>query len=374
MRALRGRLRAHARRDGRGDVHREPARAPDRGARPGLSCRPLSIAGRCSGARASTCPSDSFEKMLEEITLELIELPPGEKALLSLTLPAEFVIVFDPVTHTAQFIDVKGEPTRERQSLSIVFNKAHAPTTTVTMQPGPLRLTLENRTDLRLVPGVYVAGQAMHDMLGQAQTVPHRQAPAHQPDLPRHLSHRHARRRSAAQDHQPHLPVHRPQGLDRPLRARRRPGRLRSGQGALPHSARDHRRRIRRSGEDDRRRGDGDLSHARPRGCRRVADARGDAPPERKAPERGPAAQDRHSRRPVPRGDAQRSAGLFRADREHRLARAGTGRLALDPRDRIGGRLIRRPPSCSRPTASSRRRAAFPLRGIAEELAVYEIP
>jgi hypothetical protein len=26
--------------------------------------------------------------------------------LLSLTLPAEFVIVFDPVTHTAQFIDV----------------------------------------------------------------------------------------------------------------------------------------------------------------------------------------------------------------------------------------------------------------------------
>src|SRR5438309_9165424 len=57
-------------------------------------------------------PDDAFERMLEEVTLELIELPPGEKALLSLTLPAEFVIVFDPVTHTAQFIDVKGEPTR----------------------------------------------------------------------------------------------------------------------------------------------------------------------------------------------------------------------------------------------------------------------
>jgi class 3 adenylate cyclase len=35
------------------------------------------------------------------------------------------------------------------------------------MQPGPLRLTLENRTDLRVVPGVYIAGQAMHDMLGK---------------------------------------------------------------------------------------------------------------------------------------------------------------------------------------------------------------
>ena len=112
-------------------------------------------------------PETSFEKALEEITLEMIELPPGEKALLSLTLPAEFVIVFDPVTHTAQFIDVKGEPTRERRSLAIVFGRAHAPTPTLTMQPGPLRLTLENRTNLRLVPGVYIAGQTMHDLLGR---------------------------------------------------------------------------------------------------------------------------------------------------------------------------------------------------------------
>jgi len=112
-------------------------------------------------------PEESFEQMLQDVTLEMIDLPPGEKALLSLTLPAEFVIVFDPVTHTAQFIDVKGEPTRERQTLVIVFNKAHAPTTTLTLQPGPLRLTLENRTGLRIVPGVFVAGQAMHDMLGR---------------------------------------------------------------------------------------------------------------------------------------------------------------------------------------------------------------
>jgi class 3 adenylate cyclase len=111
-------------------------------------------------------PEEAFERMLEKVTLELIELPPGEKALLSLTLPPEFVIVFDPVTHTAQFIDVKGEPTRERQSLSMVFNKAQAQTTTLALRPGPLRLTLENRTDMRLVPGVYIAGQAMHDMLG----------------------------------------------------------------------------------------------------------------------------------------------------------------------------------------------------------------
>jgi class 3 adenylate cyclase len=89
--------------------------------------------------------------------------------MLSLTLPSEFVIVFDPVTHVAQFIDVKGEPTHERRSLSIVFNRAHAHTTTIVMQPGPLRLALDNRTDTRVVPGVFVAGQAMHDLLGKRQ-------------------------------------------------------------------------------------------------------------------------------------------------------------------------------------------------------------
>ena len=38
----------------------------------------------------------------------MIELGPGEKAFLSLQLPPEFVIIFDPVTHSTQFIDVQG--------------------------------------------------------------------------------------------------------------------------------------------------------------------------------------------------------------------------------------------------------------------------
>jgi len=112
-------------------------------------------------------PDEGFKRWMEEVTLDLVELPAHEKAILSLTLPAEFVIVFEPVTHTALFIDVKGEPTRERQSLSIVFNKTRAATPTITMQPGPLRLALENRTDARAVPGVYIAAHAMHDGLSK---------------------------------------------------------------------------------------------------------------------------------------------------------------------------------------------------------------
>jgi class 3 adenylate cyclase len=110
---------------------------------------------------------DSLEELFEEITLDTIELPAGEKAILSLQLPAEFVIVFDPVTHGTQFIDVKGEPTRERQSLSVVFNKVQPPVGTVEMRPGPLRLSLENRTDARVLPGVWIAGDKMHELLGR---------------------------------------------------------------------------------------------------------------------------------------------------------------------------------------------------------------
>jgi class 3 adenylate cyclase len=105
--------------------------------------------------------------VIEEITLDAIELPPGEKALLSLQLPAEFVIVMDPVTHGTQFLDVKGEPTRERQNLSLVFDKVRKPTGTTTMRPGPLRLSLENRTETRLLPGLWIAGDKLHELLGR---------------------------------------------------------------------------------------------------------------------------------------------------------------------------------------------------------------
>src|ERR1700726_4385769 len=78
---------------------------------------------------------ESFESLTDEVTLDALELPAGEKAVMSLQLPPQFVIVFEPVTHSAQFIDVQGEPTKERQQLSLVFNKSHPPTGSITMRP-----------------------------------------------------------------------------------------------------------------------------------------------------------------------------------------------------------------------------------------------
>ncbi|RWK05188.1 DUF5939 domain-containing protein, partial [Mesorhizobium sp.] len=38
---------------------------------------------------------------------------------------------------------------------------------TLEMQPGPLRISLENRTDTRVLPTVFIAGQELHDLLGK---------------------------------------------------------------------------------------------------------------------------------------------------------------------------------------------------------------
>src|ERR671912_781085 len=109
---------------------------------------------------------DDLEERFASIVLELIQLGPGEKAFLSVHLPPEFVIIFDAVTHSTQFINVQGEPTQERQSLSMVISRSHASNETLTLRPGPLRLTLENHTDLRVLPNVCVAGEDLHDILG----------------------------------------------------------------------------------------------------------------------------------------------------------------------------------------------------------------
>jgi len=111
---------------------------------------------------------ESFASLTDEVTLDTLELPAGEKAVLSLQLPSEFIIVFEPVTHTAQFIDVQGEPTKERQQLSLIYSKVRSPTGgTVTLRPGPFRLSLDNQAGVRVLPAVFIAADALHHLIGK---------------------------------------------------------------------------------------------------------------------------------------------------------------------------------------------------------------
>ncbi|MGE0734056.1 MAG: adenylate/guanylate cyclase domain-containing protein [Alphaproteobacteria bacterium] len=120
---------------------------------------------QCFWSSGIDLPADA-EAIVDDVTIESIELPAGGRAIMSLLLPAEFVIVFEPVNHAVQFLDVKGEPTRDRQNLTIIIEKDNPPTSTLEMRPGPLRLTVENRTDRRALPSLWIAGDKLHDLLG----------------------------------------------------------------------------------------------------------------------------------------------------------------------------------------------------------------
>jgi class 3 adenylate cyclase len=109
----------------------------------------------------------SFATLAGEIVLETREVPAYRQAELTMKLPAQFIIVFEPVTHAAIFIDVQGEPTDEVQHLSLIYDAAHKPTETVTLRPGPLHLSFDNQTGSRVLPSVFVAADALHHLLGQ---------------------------------------------------------------------------------------------------------------------------------------------------------------------------------------------------------------
>ena len=110
-------------------------------------------------------PEDGYEAVIDDFVIDHLELAAGEKGVLSIQLPAEFVIVFEPVTHSAQFIDVKGEPTKDRQNLALTFDRDHTHNQSMEMRPGPLRIALENRTDMRVLPSVCIAGESLHSLL-----------------------------------------------------------------------------------------------------------------------------------------------------------------------------------------------------------------
>lgn len=105
--------------------------------------------------------------LVQKLALQDEQLGAGERMTLSFTLPPEFLILFDPVTHSAHFLDVKGEPTTQRQDLSVTYANVFGNHETFELRPGPLRLTLENRTSRRVLPGIFRANADLHAMMGR---------------------------------------------------------------------------------------------------------------------------------------------------------------------------------------------------------------
>src|SRR5262249_43616780 len=144
-------------------------------------------------------PAD-LEKLLREVTLEAIDVPPGERAVLSLRLPQGTLIVFDPVTHTAQFLDVTGEETSERQNLSMIFKDVQLPVEPVAFRPGAAAPGVRQPQRSSRVAGCMDRESEARRSSQATQAHSQRQAPPQQSDLSRHLPDRHARHRPTPQD------------------------------------------------------------------------------------------------------------------------------------------------------------------------------
>jgi class 3 adenylate cyclase/predicted RNA-binding Zn-ribbon protein involved in translation (DUF1610 family) len=105
-------------------------------------------------------PSD-YEAFFEDVTLEVLELPPGERAIMSLQMAEGLYLIEDLVTHTAQFLEIKGEHTKERQHLPFIIDRTTGQHPRTIMRPGSLRITFDNRRDCRTLPTVFIASERM---------------------------------------------------------------------------------------------------------------------------------------------------------------------------------------------------------------------
>src|SRR5262249_44718399 len=106
-----------------------------------------------------------WDQLCESLTVAEEALAPGERLVLSIQLPPEFLILFEQITHSSIFLDVQGPESRARQELSVIYSQGGSPHRSLKPQPGPARLTLENRTNRRLLTGLFRANDSLHQML-----------------------------------------------------------------------------------------------------------------------------------------------------------------------------------------------------------------
>jgi class 3 adenylate cyclase len=110
---------------------------------------------------------DDYMQRMDRVMLDAVELPAGEKAQVSLQLPEGLTILFDPVTHSAHYFDVKGESTGERRTFAVAYADGKTPSETTAMPPGPLRIALDNRSPHRVLPGLWLAGDGLNELIGK---------------------------------------------------------------------------------------------------------------------------------------------------------------------------------------------------------------
>ncbi|MGA7788153.1 MAG: DUF5939 domain-containing protein [Xanthobacteraceae bacterium] len=108
-----------------------------------------------------------LEKLIAEFTLDARTLFPGEQATVSFDVPQGWVIVFEPVTHFGHYMKVAAERSEAVQTLELVLESPPKPTDTTPFKAGPVQLTITNRTGLRALPVVWIENKKFDELVGK---------------------------------------------------------------------------------------------------------------------------------------------------------------------------------------------------------------
>ena len=168
LRAVRRGYRADTRRDGGGHLHRQPrvrqiaAHDPD-------SLPVVEYFRQIFWSSGIDLPEKTLEQLIEEITIDVDRAPAGRKALLSLQLPADFVIVFDPVTHAHAIHRRQGRADARAPALVARLQRcaAHRPARS-SCGPGRCGCRSKTRPTAACCRALWIASDALHDCWASA--------------------------------------------------------------------------------------------------------------------------------------------------------------------------------------------------------------
>ncbi len=110
---------------------------------------------------------EGLDKLIAGFTLDARVLGPGEQASVLVQVPEGWVIVFDPVSHFGHYMKVAAEHTGDVQKLTLAFERTGAPTDTTPLKSGPLQLTMTNRTGVRALPVVWIENRNFDELVGK---------------------------------------------------------------------------------------------------------------------------------------------------------------------------------------------------------------
>jgi class 3 adenylate cyclase len=107
----------------------------------------------------SDLPED-LAPAVSDALIDAFEVAPGASMARQVQLNEGTAILFDPVTHSSRFLEVTGDPS-DSQRLRIEIDDTHATSETLRVAPGLLTLNIENRTNRRIMPILWIVGEAL---------------------------------------------------------------------------------------------------------------------------------------------------------------------------------------------------------------------